>query len=302
MNGYAHASYAAALTQFGRPRLLPRCRGWILEREIPGSSFRDGMGCYPLFSCEDWSQLALDVASLAGDLVSLALVADPFGAYAPEQLARAFDRVVPFKEHFVVDLSVSPHAFVCAHHRRNVRQAWQRGVSVDECADPITFLDEWLRLYANLIERHRIGGIRAFSREAFAAQLGVPGIVVLRAAVDTTTVGGTMWYVDRDVAYYHLGAWSFLGYQLRASFALFWHAIDTFAAKGLRWLDLGAGAGLTARAGDGLTRFKRGWATGTRTAYFCTRIFDRETYDGLARARGISETAYFPAYRQGEFT
>ncbi len=301
MNGYAHAQYASALTQFGRPRLLRRCRGWILEREIPGSPYRDGMGCYPLFACEDWSQLAADISDLAGDLISVVLVADPFGAYDLAQLTQGFDRVVPFKEHFVVDLSSPPSAFVSDHHRRYARQARERGVSVDECAEPVAFLDEWLNLYACLIERHRIVGIRAFSREAFAAHLGVPGVVVLRAAVDTTTVGATIWYVHGNVAYYHLGAWSSLGYQLRASFALFWHAIDTFAAKGLRWLDLGGGAGIATNGDDGLSRFKRGWANGTRTAYFCARIFDRHTYDALTRARGISETEYFPAYRQGEF-
>jgi hypothetical protein len=51
----------------------------------------------------------------------------------------------------------------------------------------------------------------------------------------------------------------------------------------------------------GLTRFKRGWATGTRPVYFCGRIFQRERYEQLARQGGAPVSGYFPAYRHGEF-
>jgi lipid II:glycine glycyltransferase (peptidoglycan interpeptide bridge formation enzyme) len=88
---------------------------------------------------------------------------------------------------------------------------------------------------------------------------------------------------------------------VNASFALFWEALEHFAARGLKWLLLGAGSGSTARADDGLSRFKRGWATTTRTAYLCGAIFDPQTYAALAQARNIPETKYFPAYRAGEF-
>ena len=46
-------------------------------------------------------------------------------------------------------------------------------------------------------------------------------------------------------------------------------------------------------------RFKRGWATGTRTAHFCGRVLDPERYAQLA---GAAATSYFPAYRAGEAT
>jgi lipid II:glycine glycyltransferase (peptidoglycan interpeptide bridge formation enzyme) len=109
----------------------------------------------------------------------------------------------------------------------------------------------------------------------------------------------TLWYVLGNVGYYHLGAYNHAGYELRASFALFWRAIEHFAAKGLRWLNLGAGAGLEGSSTDGLSRFKRGWSTGT--AYFCGRIFDRAKYSEVVKASGVSAADYFPAYRKGEF-
>src|SRR5262249_40272003 len=101
--------------------------------------------------------------------------------------------------------------------------------------------------------------------------------------------------------YYHLGAYSDAGYHLRASYALMRAAIDRFADEGLQWLSLGAGAGARGDTTDGLTRFKQGWANGTRPVYLCGRIFDRERYHALVRARGITRSDYFPAYRSGEF-
>ena len=69
----------------------------------------------------------------------------------------------------------------------------------------------------------------------------------------------------------------------------------------MRWLGLGAGAGVTTSVEDGLTRFKKGWATGTRPASFCGRIFDSERYRELCRKGGADDGRYFPAYRSGEF-
>lgn len=301
VTGYLHPDYAKSLTEYGTPRELPRCRGWILERAIPGTIYRDAMGSYPLFLCQDWSQLHLDLEDWGSDIISLAVVTDPFGAYDLAYLRRCFcDVVIPYKQHFVVDLSQSPGAFVSRHHQRYARKAL-REMQVERCPDPVQIADEWTRLYAHLIERHGINGLTRFSRSIFAEQLAVPGMVVLRATQAGTTIGMTLWYIYGDVSYYHLGAYSPDGYKLRASFALFWAAIAYFAGTGLRWLNLGAGAGIKESKADGLHRFKRGWSTGVLTAYFCGRIFDRERNLEIVKMKDASTTGYFPAYRQGEF-
>jgi hypothetical protein len=300
--GYLHPLYADSLSEFGAPRPLPASGGWVLERGIPGSGgARDAMGCYPLFSCRDWSRLRLDLDDLEGKLVSVALVADPFGAHDAELLRDCFrDAVVPFKEHYVVDLGRDVEEFAHPHHRRNARRAL-REVSVEECADPPQLLDDWAALYGTLVERHGVRGIAAFSRASFAKQLRVPGCVAFRAVLKGETVGMLLWYVQGGVAYYHLGAYSERGYEARASFALFRRAVDEFARRGLRWLNLGGGAG-AGDASSGLSRFKQGWATGTRTAYFCGRVLDRGGYERIVAAKGAVPTHYFPAYRLGEFS
>ena len=300
MNGYSHPGYAASLSEFGNPRALPRSGGWILERPILRTPYRDAMGCYPLFACRDWSKLDLDLEELRSELVTLTIVADPFGNHDPAQLGKCFPTLVtPFKEHLVTDLSRSPESFVATQHRRKAQKALER-LDIECVEDATSFTDQWIELYATLIQRHGIRGLTAFSADSFRAQLAVPGISMFRAVSKNKTVGMTLWYADRDVAYYHLGAYSDLGYELEASFALFWHVLEYFSSQRLQWLDLGAGAGLSARDGsDGLTRFKRGWATGTRTAFLCGRIFDHSKYEQVVKDRDAND--YFPPYRKGEF-
>ena len=302
-SGYSHPGYAEALSEFGRPRALPASGGWILERSIPGTDAADAMGCYPIFSCRDWEQLEGDLNQIGTALVSLVVVADPFGDFAEELLARTFsDLVVRYKEHFISDLQAAPRSFVSRHHRYYAEKALRK-VTVERCADPAQMADEWTALYASLVARWQLRGIQAFSRASFAKQLRIPGLVMLRAQHDGKTVGAHLWYTQGEVAYSHLTCSSALGYELMAAYALCWSALEYFTGK-VRWLDWGAGAGAGAGSdgsADGLSRFKRGWANGIRPAYLCGRIFDRARYDELARTRNRSGTGYFPAYRENEF-
>ena len=300
--GYAHELYAESLSEFGTPRRLPRSEGWILERRIPGVSDLDALGCYPLFACRDWSALEDDLNELQSEIVSLSLVTDPFGDYDRAHLQRCFkDVVIPFKEHFVADLSRPLGELISKHHRYYAQKAVS-SVRVERCLEPERFLDEWVELYANLTKRHALSGIKAFSKNAFAKQMRIPGLVMLRATHEGETVGAHLWFVHADVAHSHLAAVSERGYDLMASYALYRFALESFTGE-VRWLNFGAGAGVGSDATDGLTRFKRGWASETRTAYFCGRIFNRQRYAEILAARELPDSSsnYFPAYRQGEF-
>lgn len=299
-SGYLNPLYPQSLIEFGDPLEFPASKGWILKRPIAGTVSFDGMGCYPIFACEKWANLEKDLDGVGRELVSLVLVTDPFGEYNQEDLRRQFqDLARPYKEHFVIDLQQRPRDFVTAHHQRNARKALKM-VKVEMYTEALPWLDEWFALYNHLIDRHHIQGITRFSREAFARQMKIPGIVVFRAVVDGQAAGMLLWYKQNDIGYYHLGAYNDLGYQRNASFALFWTLMEYFSDAKVRWLSLGAGAGTESDGGDGLTRFKRGWSTGTRTAYLCGRIFDPERYRKLVEAKHISATSFFPAYRLGE--
>lgn len=304
MQGYLSPEYAHSLSEFGTPRQLPRSGGWLLERSISDSPLRDALGCYPLFTCSDWPALQEDLVALDTDLVSVGLVTDPFGNYSEEQLRENFDRVLRFKEHFLVDLTRDPEEYVSRHHRYYARKSL-RAARVECSLNPLAHLDEWVALYQVLVERHHLRGLKAFSRESFVRQLQVPGLVMLRitGGDGSELLGAHLWYVQGEVAYSHLAACSDAGYQQSCSYGLYWSAIEFWRreyAGRVRWLNLGAGAGTTSNATDGLTEFKRGWSTETRPAYFCGRILNATRYDELSRTRGPVGTSYFPAYRAGE--
>lgn len=304
--GYAEPAYARSLAAIGQPVALTGCGGWLLERPISrvdasGNSrrlaTRDACGPYPLFACRDWSRLDVDLNALADRFVAVSLVTDPWGEFDPARLAACFpDLCRKYKDHFVCDLTMSPEGAVSGHHARNARAALRR-VDVVWSDRPGDYECDWLRLYGQLIARHDIHGWAAFDPESLSRQLIVPGMCAAVAIHQGAVVGMTLWLVCGDVAYYHLAAYDSDGYETKASFALFWSAWEYFAARDIRWLSLGAGAGANSST-CGLTRFKQGWSTATRPVYLCGRIFQRQSYRQLCDERRVSTgTSFFPAYR-----
>ena len=253
------------------------------------------MGSYPIFAANDWSGLSKDLGSIGPDLVSVALVADPFGEYLPHELSSWFDRVVAFKEHYVVDF-LKP-LLVSKHHRYYSRRA-DADVTVDVGPPVDGFAEQWSELYASLVRRHHLKGIKAFSKASFELQMRVPGMVVFRAIKDGLLVGAHLWYQAQNVAYSHLAATTERGYELNCSYAIHSAVIDFFRSK-VQWVDLGAGAGTKAQR-DGLSFFKEGWSNSKRPAYFCGRILNPERYDELTQNFHGQKTNYFPTYRSGE--
>jgi hypothetical protein len=294
--GYAHPGYTASLGEFGALLPLPRSGGHLLRRLIDGGELEDAMGPYPLLFCTDWSGLAEDLAELSGALVSVSAVADPLGDYDETTLRAAFpDLVRPYKEHFTVDLTADWRSAVGPHHRRNLASA-KRAMAVAHSTRPDDWLNDWNRLYGNLVVRHGIEGIAQFSNRAFELQFAIPGVHVFRAATEGAATGMLMWFAQGRRAYYHLGCYSDEGYRNGASFALFGAAIEWFEQAGFETLVLGAGAGAANDEGDGLSRFKRGWATGTATAWLCGRVLDPAAYARLAGDAPSPD--FFPAYRR----
>jgi hypothetical protein len=294
-SGYSSPEYAASQGECGQPLPLPRSGGCLLQRRIPGAVAVDAMGPYPIFCCRDWSALGTDLAELGDRVVSVVLVTDPFGVADPTPLAGAFNRgLVHYKDHHVIDLDVPLDRSACSHHRRNARKALRR-LGVEEVDAPSASLDTWCELYAELIRRHRITGVSRFSRESFALQLAVPGLLALRAVDDKgQVVGMVLWYCQEDVGYYHLAAYSPRGYAENASYALFWASAEQLRGR-VRWLSLGAGAGVSCDGTDGLTRFKRGWSSIVRPAYLGRHVACPRIYAELCRGRPATDC--FPAYR-----
>ena len=297
-SAYADPVYARSLTEFGQVAELERSGGWVLSRTIPGTPYSDAMGCYPLFACRDWHGLARDLASLPGDPVSLMIVTDPFGAPSEGQLTQLFDVVRPYKAHFLVDLDLPPETSVARHHRKSARKALDR--LTFQVSDPATQLDTWQRLYGHIVDKHRVTGIRAFSRESFAVQAGMKGATMLTASLDGEVVGMHWYLTSKDVVYGHLAALHPDAYRVYASHGLFWMAIQHFRGR-YRWLDLGAAAGASPTSTDSLSQFKAAWSSASAPTFLCGKVVDRDRYRSLSGPIEAGSPAYFPSYRRGEF-
>ncbi len=299
MTGYLHPDYAQSLAEFGSPLALPKSEGWLLQRRIPNSDASDAMGIYPLFYCKNWQQLSADIEALKESLVSVTLVTDPFGDYDENLLRKTFDRVMAFKSHFVIELARDPEEKVSTHHRKYARKVLEK-VSVEAIADPMSIYAEWGELFSNLVRRHKLTGIKAFSPLAFQRLFALEGLVILGARHEGRLVGAQLWLVQNEVAVGHIMAINEEGYSLQCTYALYWEAIRLFKGK-VKWLNIGGGAGVDADAQKGLTWFKRGWTAETRTAWLCASTLHPEKYAALCASAGVPETNYFPAYRLGEF-
>ena len=299
ISGYQHPLYAESMSEFGTPIELPSSRGWILVRDIAGAEARDAMGCYPLFSCQNWAGLYQDVESLGSDLVSLTLVTDPLGDYQPDDLKACFpDLVHPFKEHFIMDLHQPRERTVSKNHRYYARKAL-RELSVEVVDDPESFIDEWTLLHGHLANKHDITGIRAFSHRAFLTQFRTPGFALLRAVYEQRTIAAMMFFLQDDVAHAHVLGCSPEGYARRALYAIIWHTYECFG-NSVRWCNL-----MGVPDGDGpqinnIRMFKRGWTQLTKTAYLCGRVLNRDKYDQLTALYAAGNINYFPIYRAGD--
>jgi len=300
---YTSIEYASSFEKDCQCVRLENSNGFVLKRQIPGSNRYDAMGLYPMFFCDDWFKLNEDLENNKDDLVSLVMVTDPFGKYDVELLNSCFNYLVkPFKKHFIVDLSRASENlnFFNKHNKRYAIKS-HKVITVEKVDNPISFLGVWNELYSTLIDRHNIKGLAAFSEMSLKKQMIVPGSLVFSAKYKEEIVGITIWYKLGEVVYYHLGAYSQKGYEMRASYAMIWNVIEYFRSTDFKWLNLGGGAGFQSDGSDGLSRFKKGWSTGTKITYLCGHIFDKGSYDRLSILNRDYQGSYFPLYRLGEF-
>ena len=295
MSGYTSSEYAHSLKSFGRPLHLVKSGSWVLERRINQTHFTDVMGCYPIMSCKDWFGLEHDLHMIQDDQVSFTAVIDPLGLYEVSTLEALFgDLCKPFKRHFVVELDEDYASKISTNHARNARKSL-KCLDIRREKNPLEVLEEWIALYGELIKRHSIKGIASFSPDSFSVQFNTPGLIVYTARHEDVIVGMVLFFAVHKHVYYHLAAYSPDGYHQKASFGIFRRAIDDFKQEQYEVLNLGGVAGLSDNEEDGLTRFKKGWSTHTRTAYLCGKVFNPQAYESLSRGK---ETAgFFPAYR-----
>lgn len=286
---YASLDYAQAFGSDFEPIYLPGMDLYVLKRPIEGTGYFDARGPYPLAPVISVDRAEDDFAILAAHkIVSLILVIDPMRAPTPVAMAKAFDRVTPFKDHFVRELGLDqPYGH---HHRTKVRRAYR--ACETRIVRLVDHLDEWSSLYEALSLKHQISGIQAFNRQYFDSLAELEPLMAA-AFIQGELVSAHIWICYQDYAYAHLAASSPNGYRQSAAYAVYDHSFRHLFDLGVRMINLGGGAGITAPS-QGLTYMKQGFSTGTLPCYLCGKIIDIAAYNSLTA--GL-QTAFFPAYR-----
>jgi hypothetical protein len=297
MSAYSDIAYARTLDHIGDPLPLVHSGGWALKRNIAGTNLFDAVGSYPLLCCQRWSGLLDDVQELrARGFVSFTAVVDPFCPTGEEFLRACFpDKIVRFKKHYIADLGDNIDRNLSPHHKRSLR-ASLKTTQVEEVTAAWDYANEWIALYEELCDHRGItGGFALFSRSALAAQLALPGALVLRGFNENGVTAMQIWLHNGDHAYFHLGASNRSGYHDKAAFALTWHALHKLKEKGVHLADLGGTSGEEDSDKGGLALFKAGWSTHSLPAWLAGAVLAPERYSTLSA--GINGD-YFPLYRK----
>ena len=298
-DGYLHPLYAQSFSEIGTPIFLPKSKGWLIKRQIPNSPHFDAMGPYPLFFCKDWGSLIEDLEALQDQIISVSLVISPFSVFPQENFKWYFDQFHKYKAHYILDLSLPFNLTISKNKRRNAIRALRK-ISVDLVKPPNIDLFEWFDLYQNLIKRHQIQGIRAFSQDSFEKQIAIPNTHYFQALYENSVVGGNLFYIQDDVAYAHLSAFTEDGYDKGAPYAIKWVALSHFSDI-VRWVNFGGSPNVENGKNSGLDQFKLGWSNRSEYSYYCGKILNYDIYDGLVSSSKTNDMGFFPAYRKGDY-
>lgn len=293
--GYSSHKYCNSLAKFGTPLITPLSELCFLKRKIDSTNF-DYIGQYPFVCSRSWKDVSHDINQLreTGG-ASVVFVTDPFSEKYVSQYLSTMTVARPFKRHFIVDLQKDWKQRLNGKKRYTIRQSLEvQTVKVLE-GKRGQGPDFW-QLYQELILRHNIQGIQRLSKEIISDQLDIDGAVWVEARVDSRLVGGMIWYIDGDRAYSHLHAQSAEGYRLHTNYALYYSALNHLTALGIETASLGGIAGNKDVNNDGLANFKSLWSSREKYSWLCGEILNREKYDSLVKANGMS-VDYFPGYR-----
>lgn len=293
LTGYLSDAYTSSLLEFGHRAYLQRLNLALMKRKIDERGISDYTNFYPMAfvkeSNHDWWGLELETAHKILTGISLTLITDPL-IKIDEFIISQFDYAKKYKTHYLVNLKKELQFEDEVLNKVNEFNSTGYEVKIKISTESIA--QQFWKLYQNLIKKHNITGIAAFSEQSIIKQFQVPGIVVFEASKDKGPVCIRTFYIQGDNVYYHLGASNHKGYGIQASYAIHYEAIRFFKQLGLNYLVLG---GTTDGANAaGLERFKKLWANETRTNYILGKILNKEIYDILSKDKTGD---YFPLYR-----
>jgi hypothetical protein len=266
LHPYASDSYRNALDAGGATTLeVPPWDSYVV---LPGSQKKTGFvsatGPFPLASLDPNCDLRGGLSHLQSQGVStVAIVTDPLWAPTVTELEAAFDTCRVFKSNFVIDMSLGKPRLRKRHRNRinNAKRCCETHiVSLSE------YLDTWWSLYRVLVDRHEMS--QAFSKDYFKSLANMSQLTAIAAFVKDEIVSMSLWVRFEDIAYFHDGASTDVGYNIFAAYATHDCALSHF--QDCRYINLGAPVGFVDTSSSGLAEFKRGFCNTNIMNYFCS--------------------------------
>lgn len=225
--------------------------------------------------------------------ICAAFVPDPL--YCPDEnvLKEYCERVIPFKTHYIFDYANRPD--LSKNHERNIRYARKR-CDVRRI-DLSAHLDDWNRMWRDLVIRHNMHGWSVFSQKHFESLAAIKGLHAHGAYLTDCEKPDaiSLWIEGPQSAVAHLTVCSAAGYKAKANYAIYAQALSDFRHK--EYLDFGCNAGLTDDPEDGLSYFKSGFSNTKRQSYICGIIIKPDIYNRLCASQPVDHDRFFPAYR-----
>ncbi len=293
--GYQHPGYARSFSGNAQIKRLEHSGGWLLRRPVNNQGIEDLCNAYPMFVGDNVTALAVDLAAMDHTQVaSIILRSDPFDDYSITGGLPGFDIVRPFKHHYIASLERPWRSFVRKSSRKvaaRVRQQFEFSC----VPQPSTRAHTLWQLHQLMLEKQ--GANKAlWTSEIIAAQLVLPGVTVFEVSDTTQTHAIACFMAVADRVYAHLLGVTEEGRAQNIIHGIYAYALDYFRDQA-RYIDFGSNAGLADDPEDGLSCFKQGWCSETRTSYLCGKILNPSLYTELCYQHGVSSATFFPAYR-----
>lgn len=209
-----------------------------------------------------------------------------------------FDVVLEYKDHFFCDLGINDiWRILSDNHKRLIKKALKLA-KIARISNSGDIEKIWLELYNHLIAKRQISGISRFTPQILKNFIRLPQSAIYAATIENQICGITIFCFDERIVYYHLAAYSDIGYDHSVSYGIFWQAIQDFKKDGFKVLHLGGVPGVYASS-SGLYKFKKGFSSGLKKTHFIGKILNRDQFNETLKKSGtVGVFDFFPPYRK----
>lgn len=292
---YTTYEYVSSYAHVGEPLEIPEWGCWILKRPIGNTGLYDALGGYPAWIVKPNADIQKGLLRLKSlGFVSFVCVPDNYYCPSISELSQYFEIVHPFKDHYLYDKRLGEFKY-SKHHRYECRQALKSVVV--KIISLTHHISEWVALYQCLVRRHQISGFLAYPASALCKIASLDKeLTTIAAFQNNILVSCHLWVAYGGQVSSFLAASNTIGYEARASYAIYDKAIQYFGENSL--INFGGSAGIQTNAHAGLAKFKSGFANTCKKAYILGSVLDREKYQDLCKLTNtLNIENFFPAYR-----